>query len=733
MDVPLDRIGEYVVGARLAEDGSGLLLDASLNILANEDSSLIGAAYREVNDDTAAIADALAKGMEVRERSMTNCAGEKSVIFFRQIENAWHLGVMTPVGTYYQAANTMEFFLLTLGVLLAAALSMVLLHIAAGQTEAESVNRAKSAFLAVVSHEIRTPMNAILGITEIQLQNTALSSDTTEAFGKIYTAGYTLLGIINDILDLSRMEAGKVELMHAKYEIASLLSDTVQVNMVRIGGKPITFKLQVDEHMPSALFGDELRIKQILNNLLSNAFKYTRVGEVTLAVSAEYAPDEEEGSGLTLVCSVSDTGLGMTTEQVARLFDEYSRFYLEANRAIEGIGLGMTITRQLVHMMDGEIFVESEPGKGSTFTVRLPQDHIGADRLGRELAESLQQFKVTPHLKTAQIVREPMPYGSVLIVDDLETNVYVSRGLMAPYGLSIDTALSGFEAIEKIRGGREYDIVFMDHMMPGMDGVEATSILRDLGYTRPIVALTANAVAGQADMFLEKGFNGFISKPVDLRQLNVVLNRMIRDKQPPEVVEAARRQKGGRLADDRAFHPSLDPQLADIFLRDAGKVAATLEAMHTNQYRRDDDVHMFVVNVHAIKSALANIGEAELAAFAHKLEQAGRKKDIAVMSEEIPAFLDALREVIAKVKPQEEDAGSGTTDEDLAYLRENLFLVHAACATYDKKAAKDALAALRQKAWPRATREQIGAIAGHLLHSDFEEAAELAEKICKTL
>ncbi|MDR2695553.1 MAG: response regulator [Deltaproteobacteria bacterium] len=595
---------------------------------------------------------------------------------------------------------------------------------------AKAANQAKSAFLARVSHEIRTPMNAILGITEIQLQNTAHSSDTSEAFSKIYTAGCTLLGIINDILDLSRMEAGKVELAPAKYEIASLIDDTLQMNLMRIGSKPIAFRLQVDEHMPSALFGDELRIKQILNNLLSNAFKYTAAGEVTLSVTVEYAPDGGEDSGLALVCRVRDTGPGMAAEQVDRLFDEYSRFYPEANSAIEGVGLGMAITRQLVQMMEGEILVESEPGKGSTFTVRLPQDHIGADRLGREAAESLQQFKTAPHLKTAHVTHEPMPYGSVLIVDDLETNLYVSRGLMAPYGLSIDTAASGFEAIEKIRGGREYDVVFMDHMMPGMDGVETTKILRELGYARPIVALTANAVAGQADMFMENGFNAFISKPVDMRKLNALLNRMVRDKQPPEVIEAARLQQDAASINDRESRPAVDPQLAGIFVRDAGRALAVLEAMRINQYRRDNDVHMFVVNIHAMKSALANIGEAEIALLAHKLEQAGRKKDIAAMSAGAPAFLDALRDVIAKLAAPEEDADNGAVDEDHAFLREKLLVIHAACTAYDKKAAKDALAALRQKVWSPATREQLAIIAEHLLHSDFEEAAELADTLC---
>jgi FOG: CheY-like receiver len=262
----------------------------------------------------------------------------------------------------------------------------------------------------------------------------------------------------------------------------------------------------------------------------------------------------------------------MTNEQMHKLFDEYTRFNLEANRTVEGTGLGMNITRQLVRMMNGEISVESEPGKGSVFTVRLPQKIVGSGVLGKESAEKVKQFNTGRTAQTnnaPQFVREYMPYGRVLIVDDVESNLYVARGLMAPYGLSIEIATSGPETIEKIKGGATYDIIFMDHFMPQMDGMEATKIIRDLGYTHPIIALTANALAGQAEMFLENGFDGFISKPIDIRQLNASLNKFIRDKYPPEVVETARRQ-AEKINMTKSFsekvQPSSGPELSGNFL-----------------------------------------------------------------------------------------------------------------------------------------------------------------------
>jgi CheY-like chemotaxis protein/two-component sensor histidine kinase/HPt (histidine-containing phosphotransfer) domain-containing protein len=562
------------------------------------------------------------------------------------------------------------------------------------------------------------------------LENEALPRETEEGLHKIYHAGDLLLGIINDILDLSKIEAGKLELVPTKYDVASLINDVVQLNMMRIGSKPIEFELHVDENTPAMVLGDALRVRQILNNLLSNAFKYTAKGVVKLSVSVVTGIDQK-GSLLTLVFNVSDTGQGMTEEQISQLFDEYSRFNLEANRTTEGTGLGMSITRNLVRMMNGEISVVSEPGEGSVFTLRLPQGIIDSEVLGKELADNLRQFRMngTAQMKRAQITREPMPYGSVLVVDDVETNIYVAKGLMMPYGLKFDSADSGFAAIDKIKQGKVYDIVFMDHMMPKMDGIEATKIIRGLGYAHPIVALTANAVAGQADVFLANGFDGFISKPIDLRQLNAALNKLIRDKQPHEVIEATHLQAcdSSNNADAKAEHPQLDPQLAASFARDADRSLVALEAAYANGANStDESLHLYTINAHAMKSALANIGETGLSASAFRLEQAGRNRDRGVISAETPAFLDALRAVVKKITPQEEDEYSETRD-DQEYLREKLLALHAMCAAFDIGAAENALAALKQKTWSRQTKNALNTITEHLLHSDLDEAADIAK------
>ncbi|MDR1950211.1 MAG: response regulator, partial [Spirochaetaceae bacterium] len=398
------------------------------------------------------------------------------------------------------------------------------------KAKAEAASRAKSEFLATMSHEIRTPLNAIIGLSEIELQKN-LAADVRSDLEKIHNSGSILLGIINDILDISKIEAGSFELIPVEYDTPSLLNDTVQLNIVRIGSKPITFSLDIDETLPARLFGDELRVKQILNNLLSNAFKYTREGLVKLRLKWEQREDDAY-----LVFTVEDTGQGIKPEDMDKLFSEYSQLDTRANRKIEGTGLGLSITRRLTEMMGGTITVESEYGRGSIFTVGLRQGIVGDQPIGKELAENLMSFRFieTRRNRGRNLVRSYMPYGKVLVVDDVVTNLDVARGLMLPYGLTIDCVNNGREAIDRIRNGAiQYDAVFMDHMMPGIDGIEATRIIRkeigtEYAKTVPIIALTANALAGNEEMFLAAGFNAFIAKPIDIMRLDVILNQWVR-------------------------------------------------------------------------------------------------------------------------------------------------------------------------------------------------------------
>jgi len=559
LNMNFERVKGYIVNANLGKVWFGILLNEQYEFIFHRDPRYEGTKFEDVNSDTARLVALLKSGNDnVSEFRMRNYQNIPSITFIRKLENGWYLGIVTPEDEYFKEVKRVRFILIFLGAALSVIFSVILVRIITEKQRADAkiseaekaimANRVKTDFLAKMSHEIRSPMNVILGITEIQLEKKGLPPDTMEALGKMHNSGYMLLNIINDILDLSKIESGKMELTPANYDVASLINDTVLLNVMRFDNKPIRFVLEIDENIPATLFGDALRIKQILNNILSNAFKYTDSGEVVLSVSAKSAPASgasEPGKPI-LVFRVSDTGHGMTQEQLGRLFDDYTRFNVDAKRQIEGTGLGMSITKHFIEMMKGEIDVISEPGKGSEFIIRLPQGYVDSTVLGIEGKNNLQQLCIDRETKekwTADITRDYMPYGKVLVVDDMEPNLYVANMLLAPYGLLIYTATSGLEAIEKVKGGMVFDIIFMDHYMPELDGTAATKMIRELGYKHPIVALTANALVGQAKIFLENGFDGFISKPIDTRQLDSTLNKFVRDRYPAETVEAARQLK----------------------------------------------------------------------------------------------------------------------------------------------------------------------------------------------
>ncbi|MDR2019651.1 MAG: response regulator [Treponema sp.] len=521
---------------------------------------------------------------------------------------------------------------------------------------AEAASKAKSVFLATMSHEIRTPLNAILGLSEIQLQND-LPENARSDLEKIYNSGSTLLGIINDILDISKIEAGNFELIPVDYDTPSLINDTVQLNIVRIGSKPIVFKLDIDGTLPARLWGDELRVKQVLNNLLSNAFKYTKEGTVTLRIRWE-----KRETDAFISFAVSDTGQGIKKDDIGKLFSEYSQVDTRANRKIEGTGLGLSITKRLVEMMGGSIAVASEYGKGSTFTVCLRQGIIDERPIGAETAENLMSFRLIENrrIRSKNLVRTPMPYGKVLVVDDVATNLDVAKGLMLPYGLTIDCVLSGPEAIEKIRKGEvKYDAIFMDHMMPGMDGIEATRIIRneigvEYAKTVPIIALTANALAGNEELFLNAGFSAFIAKPIDIMRLDVILNQWVRDKQTEETLLRAGQAKTA------AAETEIPPEMPEKVKLKGLDFAEGLKRYGTKEiYERilrsflthtpglleklrspaRETLSEYTVTVHGLKGALYGVCAGEAGRDAEELEFAAKAGDYEKVESKNAAFI----------------------------------------------------------------------------------------------
>jgi signal transduction histidine kinase/CheY-like chemotaxis protein len=740
LDLDFNKISKDTVAINFTENSYGFLLNHKLEIIAHPASYAANNQVINVENGLTELLPDLEQGLNIYAYKMKNYMYEDCIVFIKGIKQGWHLGIIIPVKEYYENIFKIAVFLIIGEILMAVFLCSLLYHIYKAKIDSDKKTQQKSNFLATMSHEIRTPLNAILGMTEIQMQNSAQPPAASEAFIKINNSGNLLLNIINDILDLSKIETGKFELTPVKYEFASLINDVVQLNHIRYEGNAVDFIVEVDENTPASLVGDELRIKQILNNLLSNAFKYTNQGAVTLNASAECVT--RAGTVLvTLIFKIIDTGQGMTPKQVENLFNEYTHFNMEANRTTEGAGLGMTVTRNLVNMMNGQINIKSAVGEGTAVTVRLPQKTPGIgvrEVIGKEMTEGLKQFKLgnVIQLKKSQVKHEFMPYGSVLIVDDVETNLYVAKGLMAPYGLKIALASSGFEAIEKVKTGGVYDIIFMDHMMPKLDGIETTRIIRELGYTHPVVALTANALAGQAEVFLKNGFDGFISKPIDIRQLNVTLIKLIRNKQPPEVIEAAQKEKAEFDKKQASVRETqqIDPQLAVIFARDAEKAINVLDNILQNNFKTESDVQLYIINVHAMKSALANIGETELSASALRLEQAGREKDLNLMTAETKNFLEALQTVIDKIKPKDDDdADIEDTQEALVYLREKLTDIKNACDAFDKKSVKKTLNELKEKTWSHKTKELMNSIANHLLHSEFDEVSDLADSYIKSI
>ena len=514
---------------------------------------------------------------------------------------------------------------------------------------ADMANQAKTNFLASMSHEIRTPINAVMGMNEMILRECEDKAIREYAFN-VQSASRTLLSLINDILDLSKIEAGKMEIVNDNYKLSAVLYDVVNMIQIKTEQKQLAFSVEVDEELPDNLYGDEVRIRQVIVNILNNAVKYTREGSVSLKVTGEKCSDD----AVNLVVSVSDTGIGIREEDMDKLYGAFERLDQKENHSVEGTGLGLSITTRMLELMHGHMEVESVYGEGSTFRVYIPQKVTTVGDIGPFEAK-YHEFAVAK-----EEYRESFeaPDAKILVVDDNEMNLFVVTNLLKMTKMEIVCCDRGEKCLELVKK-QVFDVILLDHMMPGMDGIETMKRLKsmedNLSKAAPVVALTANAIVGVREMYLSEGFDDYLSKPIESEKLE----KMIKNFLPAEKIRRAGKSVVAGANQTATVPKSYENSAAEVTER---SVRGTIDLFLGLQYSAGDatmykeflrmfcdmsreksekiqacyeqeDWENYTVLVHALKSTSLSIGAKKLSERALELEKAGKENKLPVIHE----------------------------------------------------------------------------------------------------